>query len=179
MEWIHALKNKSKSKKGASVLEFAMGLLIFVLLFAFAVDIIMITTKQHTVSQTANQIARQIAIQGGVKQSAPTGYPGGDKAYMDSKEMVVYLQEEFKDAGIAPTEWKLELEGFSPSGHPVGVRSLTNGTNFEVDYQNLFEFEIEYQYKWNIIGQIIPPMGKMSTSVQKRSAISEFKYTNY
>ena len=178
MKRLKELKRKSKSKKGSSVLEFAFGLLTFVLLAAFVVDIIVVTNKQYTVSQTANQIVRQMSVQGGVKPSAPIGYPGGNQAYMDSREMLAYVQSELNGANIKNDEWTMRIEGFDPNGYPVARNNLSNGTNFEVDYRNLFEFEISYDYKWTIIGQIIPPMGSTRSTLQKRSAVSEFKYAN-
>lgn len=177
MKRLRQLKQKMKSKKGSSVLEFAFGLLTFVLLFAFAVDIIMITQKQYTVSQTANQLVRQISVQGGVNASAPTGYPGGNQAYMDAREMKTLLQQKMSGSGISADKWSMELDGFDRSGNLIASSPLTNATNFEVDYQDLFEFEIEYKYEWTIMGQLVPAMGGENTAVQRRSATSEFKYS--
>ena len=176
MKWIKGLKERSKSKKGASVLEFAFGLLTFVLLFAFTVDVVMIATKQNTVSQTANQVVRQIAIQGGVKPNAPKNYPGGNQAYMDSREMTSMMRERMNDTGIGNSDWSMKIVAFNPSGQPVKSQGLSNGTNIEVDYQDMFEFEITYKYNWIIMGQLLPPMKEKITSVQKRSSVSEYKY---
>lgn len=171
------LRAKMKSKKGSSVLEFVFGLLTFVMLFSFAVDIIMITQKQYTVSQTANQLVRQISVQGGVKPSAPSGYPGGNRAYMDSREMNTLLKQKLNGLGITDDEWSMKVEGFDRSGYPIASSQLSNATNLEVDYQDVFEFEIEYEYEWNIMGQIVPAMNGKNTAVQRRSATSEFKYS--
>lgn len=179
MKQKESFREKLKSKKGSSVLEFAFGLLTFVLLAAFVVDVITIANKQYTVSQTANQLARQIAIQGGIKPNAPEGYPGGDRAYMDAGEMVIFLEEELVDAGIAPDQWSFKIESFSSDGHIVASQPLDYNTNLEVDYQNLFDFEIEYSYYWNIMKQVIPMLQEETSASQKRSSISEFKYANY
>lgn len=177
MSYYRQLKARMKSKKGSSVLEFAFGLLTFVMLFSFAVDIIMITQKQYTVSQTANQLVRQISVQGGVKPSAPSGYPGGNRAYMDSREMNTLLKQKLNGLGIKDDEWSMKLEGFDRAGYPTASSQLSNSTNVEVDYQDVFEFEIQYKYKWNIMGQLVPMMKGTNTAVQSRSATSEFKYS--
>lgn len=173
------IKRSLKSKKGSSVLEFALGLLIFVTLAGFVVDAIIIANKQHVVSQTANQLVRQIGVQGGVKPAAPAGYPGGDRAYMDAGEMTQMLEETFGGTGIERKDWSMTLKGFNPSGHAIAERTLNSGTNFEVDYRNLFEFEIKFDYNWTIMGQIIPLLKPKQEVIQKRSAVSEFKYAAY
>lgn len=174
-----SLRKRFKSKKGSSVLEFVMGLMIFVMLAGFVVDLVIIANKQFTVSQAANQLVRQISVQGGVKPSAPGGYPGGELAYMDAREMNQFLLEEFNGTGLKGSDWSMALKGFSPNGQAVSTNTLNSRTNFEVDYRNLFEFEIEYDYNWTIMGQLVPLLKDKTTVVQKRSAVSEFKYTNY
>lgn len=166
-----------KSKKGSSVLEFAFGLLTFVLLVAFVVDVIIIANKQFVVSQTANDIVRQIAVQGGVMRTAPVGFQGGNNAYVDSGELFVQLSENFRDSGISDSNWSMRLDGYDANGVRVQSENLSNRTNFSVDYRNNFEFEIKYQYNWVIIGQLIPPMRANRDASQKRSSVSEFKYT--
>jgi len=165
-----------RSKKGASVLEFAFGLLTFVLLVAFVVDVIIIANKQFVVSQTANEIVRQIAVQGGVMRTAPEGYQGGNNAYVDSGEMFVQLSENFRDAGMSDRNWSMRLDGYDANGVRVQSEDLSNRTNFSVDYRDNFEFEIKYEYNWAIIGQLIPPMRENRDVSQKRSSVSEFKY---
>lgn len=169
-------RKDKKSKRGSSVLEFAFGLLTFVMLAAFVVDVVIIATKQFTVSQVSNELSRQIAIQGGVRQSAPAGFPGGQKAYVTSREMHAYIDEALRDTGISSSDWSMQMTGFSPDGYSVQRVSLSDGSNFEVDYRNSFDFTIKYEYNWTIMGQLVPTMNSMREVHQKRGSVSEYKY---
>lgn len=169
-------KLKNNNKKGSSAIEFVFGLLVFVILVGFTSDIVVITNKQYVVSQTANEIVRQMSLQGGIKRTTPVGFPGGTGAYTSSAELKKLLDSRFADEGIKVEEWNLELTEYDASGYLVSKKTLSNTTNFEIDYRNNFDIKITYNYHWGLLGNIVPTMSKDRTVEQKRSAVSEFKY---
>lgn len=176
-KWLKTLKNKKK-KKGSSVIEFAFGLLIFVLLAGFASDIIVVANKQYVTSQTANELVRQVSIQGGLMNATPKGFPGGHNAYTTSSELFGLLNKRFKGEDIKQNEWELELVEYDANGFKVSEKILKRNMNFKVDYRSNFDINIKYKYKWKLMGNVIPTMKDYKEVEQKRSAVSEFKY-NY
>lgn len=172
------LKEKLKEQKGFGLFEYVIGLLIFVALICFLFDVVTITYKQYVVSQQTNVIARQLGVQGGIMNQAPKGFPGGDKAYVDSRELVKQVNDHLEGVGIESNEWNLNLIRYDKNGRVVETRKLTTATNFKVDYQSAMDIELTYKYKWNVWGQIIPGTSDEKEAIQKRYVTSEFKY-NY
>ncbi|AFV22062.1 MULTISPECIES: hypothetical protein [Bacillus] len=172
------LKEKLKEQKGFGLFEYVIGLLIFVALICFLFDVVTITYKQYVVSQQTNVIARQLGVQGGITNQVPKGFPGGDKAYVDSRELVQQVNDHLEGAGIKSNEWDLNLIRYDKNGRVVETKKLTTATNFKVDYQSAMDIELTYKYKWNVWGQIIPGTSDEKEAIQKRYVTSEFKY-NY
>ncbi|MFJ8531404.1 hypothetical protein [Bacillus sp. NPDC094106] len=172
------LKEKLKEQKGFGLFEYVIGLLVLVALICFLFDVVTITYKQYVVSQQTNTVARQLGVQGGVMNQAPKGFPGGEKAYVDSRELVTQIREHLKGAGIEENEWDLTLIRYNENGQIVETKKLTTATNFKVDYQSPMDIQLNYKYKWNLWGYIVPGASKDKNAVQKRYVTSEFKY-NY
>ena len=175
---MNRLREKLKEQKGFGLFEYVIGLLILIALICFLVDVITITYKQYVVSQQTNTIARQLGVQGGIMNQSPKGFPGGERAYVDARELVKQVDDHLKGAGIESNEWNLNLIRYDKNGRVVETRKLTTATNFKVDYQSSMDIELTYKYKWNIWGQIVPGTSDEKEAIQKRYVTSEFKY-NY
>ncbi|HCL4480276.1 TPA: hypothetical protein N2D99_002364 [Clostridium botulinum] len=168
---------KLKDKKGSAMIEYCIGLFILVIFICFLTDVIIIAQKQFIVSQQANTLSRQLGIQGGIRTSAPIGYPGGERAYADSREVFDKLNKNFSNAGLKNSEWDIILVAYDKYGNESYRTNLNDRTIFTVDYRGSMNINITYKYKWSIWGQIVPGL-KEQTRTTNRHTISEFKY-NY
>lgn len=171
--WIK--KRMENPKKGAHAIEVIIGMLIFILLFGFFFDMFYITNKQFTVDRQIGILSRTIAVQGGVKRSAPTGY-SDNEAYMTSAEMSAHIQRVMRDIDIEPDEYHVMVTRYNEHNQPVDMRALNAATQFEVDYEQRFELYISYNYKWTLMGQLVPGMGGTREAVRRRSNVSEYRY---
>lgn len=154
-----------KNKKGSMAIEIIIGCMMFLLVMCFFLDITTLTWKLSVISQANTYIARTVGIQGGVKPSAPTGFPGGNTAYESSTEILDKVKQSFNNAKIADTEYQIYINN----------TLLKGSTNIETDYESMLTTKIIVNYKWDMLSNFIP--GSLSHSiVSNRAVMSEFKY---
>lgn len=149
--------SKLKSKKGMSTIEVVIGVLVFMLVFGFMLDLVMLTWKFNAIAQTNTQLARIAGIQGGILSSAPAHWPGGNGSYMSRSEMQSMVADSFSSAGIRSGDYTIDLP------------------NRRYEYGETFETEITVDYEWEYMSMMLPGNFRQSiTSV--RPAMSEWKY---
>jgi hypothetical protein len=159
--------SKLKNKKGASTIEIVIGVLIFILILGFMLDIIVLTWKFNVVSQTNTQIARIAGIQGGVRSAAPSGWPGG---YTTIRTLDGLVMDKMSSAGIESEEW----EGSIGNGR-IGRNGVSQTE--EYDYKTNFETTLTIEYTWEFLSMMLP--GSFTQEIEsRRPAMSEWKY-NY
>lgn len=157
----------TKGKKGMSSLEFVIGILIFLLIFAALVDIVMIGVKFSATTQTIQHVTRIAGTQGGIMSSVPQNYPGGGDAYHTAYQVREAVEESMNNAGIDSTDYTLK----------VGNRTLTTSGTGKIDYQEPVKVHMEVNYEWKLLSNFLP--GKMEfTLPATRTTVSEFKH-NY
>lgn len=170
------IKGKLQERKGSSVIEYAMALMLFVIVTAFFVDILTIGGKQFRIAQEATDTARVIGVQGGISPAVPAGYPGGDRAYMTSLELVKKLNERMEKSGIDQESWKAVLTEYDESGQAIRQVQVNPRTDFKVDYMHSMDLHVEASYQWNLMrivtAGVLDEVGVGAT----RHTISEFKY---
>ena len=103
---IYKLRN---NKKGMASLEFIIGMIIFLIVVCFMMDLLILMWKFNVISQTNTQIARIAGIQGGVRTSTPSGYPGGSAAYISISELDDIISDKFEGSGIDSNEWLVRV----------------------------------------------------------------------
>ncbi|MDF2879509.1 MAG: hypothetical protein K0R54_66 [Clostridiaceae bacterium] len=163
--FLNKFKKLKEDKRGTMAIEIVVGMLMFLLVLCFFLDITIITWKFSVISQTNTYLARTAGLQGGIRTSAPTGYPGGNDAYASSSEVYKQIQENFKSAGINDNEYTVKING----------TKLRSNSNVAVDYLDNITTYIEVDYKWDLVSNFIP--GDLTNSItSKRAVISEFKY---
>lgn len=173
---INKIKSKLKNREGSSVIEFAIGLLLFVLLTAFVVDMLFVGNKRFLVAREATEISRMMAVQGGVKSITPVGYPGGNKTYTTSRELLKNIDTAMTNAGVKEG-WSVTLTKYNKQGQIIKQGYLTEKTNLEVDYMESMDVEIHATYKWLLMSQFDFVGLKEEADVgAKRHSVSEFKY---
>jgi hypothetical protein len=170
------IKNKLKDKKGSAVIEFAIALIIFVTLTAFLVDMLMVGGKRFLIARETTEISRVIGIQGGVSSAVPTGYPGGDRAYMTSLELYKRIDSRMEKSKIETDEWVATLTEYDKTGREIREIHLTPQTSFKVDYMNSMDIKIGATYNWTLMSYITGGLLDDAEVGAKRHTVSEFKY---
>lgn len=169
MNFMQKLIRGAKDKKGVSSLEIVIGLLIFLIVFCFLLDLLILIWKFSVIAQTNTQVARIAGIQGGASTSPPAGYPGGSSNYITITELNKIVRDKFDSAGIKSTEWEARVGN--------GRIGRSGNTTAYHDYKDDFTVEITVDYRWDFMSNILP--GNLrQTIVSKRPAMSEWKY-NY
>lgn len=179
MYWYKQFKELMKDKRGSSVIEFAMGLLLFVTFIAFVVDLLIVGGKRFNVGQEATDISRTLAKQGGVMSVTPEGYPGGDTAYLTSTEMLQKIEKRMKRSGLGEYKdgkWFVTLTEFDNDGKKVRTGKLEPDTDFDVDYMNSMDVKISASYRWRLMRIILADKAPDSPVTAERHSVSEFKY---
>lgn len=156
-------KRLGKDRKGSLAIEIVIGCFIFLIVMCFMTDVTMLGWRFSVVSQTNSYIARTVGLQGGILSSAPTGFPGGNAAYISTGEMASYVADNFSKAGITSGEYTVTVNGVP----------MTSGIS--IDYRDNMTIETKVKYKWNMVSNFIP--GNIENWISsKRSVVSEFKY---
>jgi len=148
-------KKINKEKKGASAIEIVAGMMMFLVIMSFMVDIAMLTWKFQIISQTNTYIARTVGIQGGLLVSMPDGFPGGNESYITYSEMESKVKNNMNKAGIEEYSF--------------------NVTPGEIDYGDSIDTRVVAEYKWQLTSNFIP--GEITNDIKSdRTVFSEFKY---
>lgn len=166
---LNFLRNFKKDKKGMTSIEVVIGVLIFVIIFSFLLDIMIVSWKFSVVAQTNTEVARITGLQGGALTSAPDGYPGGNSGYITINKLNDLVSEKMKTAGFKDSDWSMSIGSGGIGSN--GVRSA------RYDYQETFTTKLEAKYRWEFMSNWIP--GNLEQTIRsKRISISEWKY-NY
>lgn len=161
-----------KDKSGAGAIEQTIILLIFVMLFCFVYDIILVAYKQYAISEAANTITRVIAVQGGVLSQKPVGYQDATgKTYKTRKQVVDSLSEYL--LGMDANLKALEITNTRTNKK---VDLMDNNSAIKIDYKDKFHIYIEYTYSWDLTQNIVPSLAKDAKAVVERYSVGEFNY---
>lgn len=156
-------KKIKKDEKGVMAIEIVIGTFITLLIVAFLLDVLQIGWKFTAISQTNTYIARTVGIQGGLLKQAPTGFQGGDKQYISTKEMKEQIDRKMASAGIDANNYKVYINGV-PITQEVAV-----------DYGQPITTRMEVKYKWVFFSNLSPG-NQYSEVASERQGLSEFKY---
>lgn len=173
------IKKIIANKKGMSTIEFAISLMVFIMLFSFIFDLILITYKQYAVAEQTTQMARQIAKQSGCKNSTPYNFPGGAENYYTTTELYNIMKNKMNKLNIPESDWKVVIkttDKTQPSHLQDKKFTLTsNHTGWNTNYRDYVAVETTYNYKWGLWSQFVPTVVKGKTVVE-RGAFSEYNH---
>lgn len=161
------MKKIMKKKDGVSSIELVISIMIFLMVLCFFLDITMLTWKFTSLSSVNTNVTRAVSLQGGVKNTVPSGYPGGNTEYLTSSELYDLVENVLNGAGVEDYEFDVYINNIK----------LTSNSNIQVDYLQPINVKITTRYDWVYISNFIP--GNLSHTVSsERNSLSEFKY-NY
>ena len=147
---LNNIKKKIKSKKGASMVEFTIVMMLFVTVFSIGFDFIMLGYKYMSVSNYANDLVRTLSVQGGVESSTPNGFQGGDSAYKTISEIKSEKDRFAKSIGSKSDEVDV-LVVYYDNLNVRHEKKIDSMTSFNVEYLTPFEIIIEYTPKLEIL----------------------------
>ena len=160
-----------RKKSGMNVLEFLVIVLIFMLMFAFFFDSFVILNQHNVATREANIVTRQIAMQGGVGNYEPAGYNRFGQDYETSFKIHQRVKNRLE--GVNVENYKMYIERHGDDPLTAGHTEITTGSSIPIPYQESFEFVLQYEYKWGVLGQFIPGLDKARTRTINRSGVSE------
>ncbi len=140
---VKKIKEKLMSKKGASMVEFTMVMLMFLLIFTIGYELVMVGYKYVQVSDYANDIVRTLAVQGGVDRQVPAGFQGGASAYKNFDKLIAEKNAFAKTVGVSPSDLTIRVSRETSNGSLV-TNSIEERVPIRIDYLQTFEVTIDY-----------------------------------
>ena len=159
-----------KNEKGFTTIEALMVIMALLPFILATFDCILYFYKSISTAQIASSITRMVGIQGGVLNSAPAGFPGGNDGYMDKNELYTHVKERMAAVGFKDDEWVLKIN------NATYTASSCQATK-QYDYLADIKVSVVTQYDFPFISTFLP--GDLTVKIPcNRSTISEWKY-NY
>lgn len=180
---LNKIKKKLANQKGMSTIEFAISLMVFIMLFSYIFDLCLITYKQYAVAEQATQMARQIAKQSGVERTTPFNFPGGAENYYTVSELYSIMERKMGNLNIPNSDWTVKVSTVDKS-QPSQMQNKNlilvknpgaNTPNLRTNYRDPISVEVTYNYTWGLWSQFIPGIAK-GTTVVERSSFSEYNH---
>lgn len=160
-----------KDKNGAGAIEQTIILFIFVILFCFVYDIILVSYRQFAISEVSNKVTRLIALQGGVLTTKPLGYQDESGETYKTREDIIDSLEKYLinlDSNLQHVYVKNEKTGKE-------VDLMDNPIPIKIDYKQKFHITIEYTYNWDLTKNVVPVARDVQGYVERYS-VGEFDY---
>lgn len=188
------LKNKlvnklKQTKRGAIFLEAVLGSLIILFVFCAVCDLVMLSNRNSTITDTCKELARTISVQGGALDTKPEGFASNYYTISDLSKMI---HENMQAMGFKDNEWSVSVaytriynddtnESEDSTAQQVIIGFDTDGNDYfaptlKIDYLSNFTVKMEAEYKWPFLRAFINK--KASTLRVSLPGTSEFKY-NY
>lgn len=188
------LKNKlvnklKQTKRGAIFLEAVLGSLIILFVFCAVCDLVMLSNRNSTITDTCKELARTISVQGGALDTRPEGFASNYYTISDLSKMI---HENMQAMGFKDNEWSVSVaytriynddtnESEDSTAQQVIIGFDTDGNDYfaptlKIDYLSNFTVKMEAEYKWPFLRAFINK--KASTLRVSLPGTSEFKY-NY
>lgn len=184
------LVNKLKqTKRGAIFLEAVLGSLIILLVFCAICDLVMLSNRNSTITDTCKELARTISVQGGALDTKPEGFASNYYTISDLSKMI---HENMQTMGFKDNEWSVSVvytrvyndetnESEDSTAQQVIIGFDTDGNEYfaptlKIDYLSNFTVKMEAEYKWPFLRAFFNK--KSSTLRVSLPGTSEFKY-NY
>lgn len=184
------LVNKLKqTKRGAIFLEAVLGSLIILLVFCAICDLVMLSNRNSTITDTCKELARTISVQGGALDTKPEGFASNYYTISDLSKMI---HENMQSMGFKDNEWSVSVvytrvyndetnESEDSTAQQVIIGFDTDGNEYfaptlKIDYLSNFTVKMEAEYKWPFLRAFFNK--KSSTLRVSLPGTSEFKY-NY
>lgn len=184
------IKKRLKDEEGLTSLEAVIGTLIFIMVFVTLMDLMLLSNRFSTLTDTGKDIARTLSVQGGALDEKPVGYASN---YYTIDKLSTLTKRNMQAAGFDDEDWYVvvEYDHYYDESEPDNPQSVelsefqqmtimkSDGTyqaTPKIDYLSNFRVIIHAKYKWNFI-RLLFPVKSAGMSVTM-PGMSEWKY-NY
>lgn len=160
------IKKLVKDKKGAiESLYHVIGVIMLLMALGAFLDFMIVQQKIQTSNQVATEVARIAGIQGGILNRAPQGYPGGDRAYVNNRNITDIINEVLREVGIGEGDYELTINNTRVNN--------SSGSN-RIEYKRPVNVKLTIKYDYMFLGRILNWRENRFSS--KRVSVSEWKY---
>ena len=142
-----------KKKSGASTIEFAISLLLFVTLFVGGYEFFMMGHKYLTVNSFANNLARVISVQGGVSVNTPKGFQGINTAnnnYRNSANIARSIDNLAESIGQKKEDVDVYI-AYQDNDSSNTTKKITPSLEIEIPYNTKFEIIVKYKFRMMLL----------------------------
>lgn len=176
-------------KKGVTSIEAVIGTLIFLFAFCATCDLITLSNRYSSLTDTGKELARTLSVQGGALATKPGGYASNYYAISQIQNMV---EEQMDAAGFEPGSYVVtvdyeriyddtveESKDYDRSQNIIyfdDTGTLQAQPTLKIDYLSNFTLKITAKYKWKFMSSFIPDRTTYLTI--SMPGTSEWKY-NY
>ncbi len=155
------MKKLKKDRRGViEPINFAICIMILIVALGFFLDILRIGQQMQAVSRLNTEFARIVAAQGGISNSVPANYPGGDDNY------------------VTLGEFRRTVDNVARSSGITGGINIERNPGDRIEFRHEFTTGLSFQYRWNMLDAMIPGRLPPGTYHSGRAGVSEFKH-NY
>lgn len=180
---------KAKKKRGSILLESVLGCLVVLFVFCAICDMVIMSNRNSTITDTCKELARTLSVQGGALDNKPAGFASN---YYTISELSKLIHQNMIAMGFKEGEWTVSVKytrvyddktneskdedaqqviiGFDTDGNEYYTRTLM------IDYLSNFTVTMEADYNWTFLRGFLNK--KKSTLRVSLPGTSEFKY-NY
>lgn len=183
------LKDKLKENKGLTSLEAVIGTMIFIVVFLAILDLITLSNRFSTLTDTGKDVARTLSVQGGALEEKPEGYASN---YYTIGRLKTLTERNMQAAGFSDDDWSviIEYDQYYDETDPNNPHSemlsefqqmtIMNSEGYQatpkIDYLSNFRVIIKAKYHWKFLSVAIPTA--TSNISVTMPGVSEWKY-NY
>lgn len=184
--WIRA---GTKKKRGSIVIEAVMGTMVAIVVFCAICDLVILSNRNSTMTDTAKELARTISVQGGALDTKPAGFASN---YYTMSELAQMIEANMEAAGFRDEDYRISIQYTRIYDDDTNEAQDTDGTqvimgfdddgNFyysptlKIDYLSNFTITVESAYQWIFLGFLTG--GDVTKLTVSMPGTSEFKY-NY
>ena len=180
---------KRLKKKGITSIEAVIGTIIFLFIFCATCDLITLSNRYSSLTDTGKELARTISVQGGALASKPGGYASN---YYTISQIQNMVSEQMEAAGFEPGSYAVSIdytmiyndtteasENYDQSQTIIyfdDTGALQATPTQKIDYLSDFTLKITARYKWLFMSTFIP--NRVTYLTISMPGTSEWKY-NY
>lgn len=168
------LKEMLQNKKGMFSIEYAITLMIFLMILTFTLDFAVISVKRNSMSQFSQTVVRQVRVQSGLERTMPDNFPGTESTYVTTDQIRDAFFNKLQGLGLDSDGAEMVIEGINTSGSKQ-TWTISEGSlpNVLLDYQSPFTVKLTFKYRWGFFSSF------MTSDPEKKFTVKSTGITEY
>lgn len=163
-----------QNKKGMFSIEYAITLMIFLMILTFTLDFAVISVKRNSMSQFSQTVVRQVRVQSGLERTMPDNFPGTESTYATTDQIRDAFFNKLQGLGLDSDGAEMVIEGINTSGSNQ-TWTISEGSlpNVLLDYQSPFTVKLTFKYRWGFFSSF------MTSDPEKKFTVKSTGITEY